>query len=63
MANKEIIPELLQSEVTPENLVSSFKYLSKNKEKCLKEFEKIYQELASAGKEAPSKAILDLIKC
>lgn len=63
LANKEIIPELLQSEVTPENLVSSFKYLSKNKEKCLKEFEKIYQELASAGKEAPSKAILDLIKC
>lgn len=64
LANKPLVPELLQNEVTSEALFKTFtKFTKEDTKLCLKEFDSIHKILKGGGSEKASKAILDLLKC
>lgn len=62
LANKGLLPELLQDEVTPENIHTTFMSLFKqDKEKYLQEFKKIHKSLMSGGSDLAAKEIKEML--
>lgn len=62
LANKELLPELLQDEVTPENIHKIFmSLLEQNQEKYLQEFRKIHASLRAGGSDLAAKEIKEML--
>jgi lipid-A-disaccharide synthase len=62
LANKELLPELLQDEVTPENIHKIFmSLLEQNQEKYLEEFRKIHASLRAGGSDLAAKEIKEML--
>jgi lipid-A-disaccharide synthase len=62
LANKGLLPELLQDEVTPENIHTTFMSLFRqDKEKCLQEFKKIHTSLMAGGSDLAAKEIKEML--
>ena len=62
LANKGLLPELLQDEVTPENIHMTFMSLIKeDKEMYLQEFKKIHTSLMAGGSDLAAKEIKEML--
>jgi lipid-A-disaccharide synthase len=62
LANKGLLPELLQDEVTPENIHTTFMSLFRqDKEKYLQEFKKIHTSLMAGGSDLAAKEIKEML--
>ena len=62
LANTNLLPELVQGEATPRNIFEAYKKFDGEKiNKCLKEFEKIHEELKEGGPKKASEIIVDLL--
>jgi len=61
LAGSAILPELLQHEVTDENLFKAYKDLKNNSNNLLAAFEKIHSELKADGPDTAAKVIADMI--
>lgn len=62
LADTELLPELLQNEVTPENVHTTFmSLLEHNKEKYLQEFKKIHLSLMAGGSDLAAKEIKEML--
>jgi lipid-A-disaccharide synthase len=62
LANKELLPELLQDEVTSENIHKIFmSLLEQNQEKYLEEFRKIHASLRAGGSDLAAKEIKEML--
>ena len=62
LANKGLLPELLQDEVTPENIHTTFMSLFRqDKEKYLQEFKKIHTSLMAGGSDLVAKEIKEML--
>ena len=62
LANTELLPELLQNEVTPENIHTTFmSLLEQNKEKYLLEFKEIHLSLMAGGSDLAAKEIKEML--
>jgi lipid-A-disaccharide synthase len=62
LANKELLPELLQDKVTPENIHTTFMSLfGHNKDKYLQEFKKIHISLMAGGSDLAAKEIKEML--
>ena len=62
LANKELLPELLQDEVTPENIHTTFMSLFRDdRDKYLQEFKKIHISLMAGGSELAAKEIKEML--
>ena len=62
LAGSAILPELLQHEVTDENLFKAYKDLkNNNSNNLLAAFEKIHSELKADGPDTAAKVIADMI--
>jgi lipid-A-disaccharide synthase len=62
LANKELLPELLQDEVTPENIHTTFMSLFRDdRDKYLQEFKKIHISLMAGGSDLAAKEIKEML--
>jgi len=62
LANKELLPELLQDEVTPENIHTTFMSLFRHdRDKYLQEFKKIHISLMAGGSDLAAKEIKEML--
>ena len=62
LANKELLPELLQDEVTPENIHTTFMSLIyRDRDKYLLEFKKIHISLMAGGSDLAAKQIKEML--
>lgn len=62
LANKELLPELLQDEVTPENIHTTFMSLIyRDRDKYLLEFKKIHISLMAGGSDLAAKEIKEML--
>ena len=62
LANKQLLPELLQDEVTPENIHTTFMSLfGQDKDKYLQEFKKIHISLMTGGSDLAAKQIKEML--
>ena len=62
MAEKSILPELLQSEVTEQNLFKAYKNLEESDNQgVLAEFEKIHSELKADGPDTAARVVAEMI--
>ena len=62
LANKELLPELLQDEVTPENIHTTFMSLiCRDRDKYLQEFKKIHISLMAGGSDLAAKQIKEML--
>ena len=62
LANKQLLPELLQDEVTPENIHTTFMSLfGQDKDKYLQEFKKIHISLMAGGSDLAAKQIKEML--
>ena len=62
LANKELLPELLQDEVTPENIHTTFMSLiCRDRDKYLQEFKKIHISLMAGGSDLAAKEIKEML--
>ena len=62
LAKKSILPELLQSEVTEQNLFKAYKNLEgSNNQGVLAEFEKIHSELKADGPDTAARVVAEMI--
>lgn len=62
LADTELLPELLQNEVTPENIHTTFmSLLEHNKEKYLQEFKEIHLSLMAGGSDLAAKEIKEML--
>ena len=62
LANKELLPELLQDEVTPENIHKIFmSLLEQDQEKYLQEFREIHASLMAGGSDLAAKEIKEML--
>ena len=62
LAEKSILPELLQSEVTEQNLFKAYKNLEdRNNQGVLAEFEKIHAELKADGPDTAARVVAEMI--
>ena len=63
LSDQDLLPELLQREVTPKNIFKAYKKFDEDKIKvCLREFEKIHSQLKAGGSEKASTAISEIFK-
>ncbi len=62
LANKQLLPELLQDEVTPENIHTTFMSLfGHDRDKYLQEFKKIHISLMAGGSDLAAKQIKEML--
>ena len=62
LANKNLLPELLQDDVTPENIHKSFMFLyESNQEEYIQEFKRIHLSLMAGGSELAAKEIKEIL--
>ena len=62
LANKQLLPELLQDEVTPENIHTTFISLfDHDRDKYLQEFKKIHISLMAGGSDLAAKQIKEML--
>lgn len=62
LANKNLLPELLQDDVTPENIHKSFMFLHEsNQEEYIQEFKRIHLSLMAGGSELAAKEIKEIL--
>ena len=62
LANKQLLPELLQDEVTPENIHTTFMSLfGHDRDKYLQEFKKIHISLMAGGSDLAAKEIKEML--
>ena len=62
LANQGLLPELLQDEVTPENIHKVFlSLLKQDKEKYFQEFKKIHASLMAGGSDLAAKVIKEIL--
>ncbi|MDC0076537.1 lipid-A-disaccharide synthase [Gammaproteobacteria bacterium] len=62
LANKQLLPELLQDEVTPENIHKTFMSLfGHDRDKYLQEFKKIHISLMAGGSDLAAKEIKEML--
>ncbi|MDA7600914.1 lipid-A-disaccharide synthase [Gammaproteobacteria bacterium] len=62
LANKQLLPELLQDEVTPENMHTTFmSLLDHDRDKYLQEFKKIHISLMAGGSDLAAKQIKEML--
>tara|TARA_B110000116_G_scaffold267588_1_gene280135 strand:+ start:591 stop:1736 length:1146 start_codon:yes stop_codon:yes gene_type:complete len=62
LANRGLLPELLQDEVTPENIHKAFlSLLKQDKEKYFQEFKKIHASLMAGGSDLAAKVIKEIL--
>ena len=63
LSDKDLLPELLQKEVTPKNIFRAYKKLDEARIKiCLQEFEKIHSQLKAGGSRKVSATISEIFK-
>jgi len=63
ISDQGLLPELLQTEVTPKNIFNSYQKFNQDRIKfCLEEFEKIHSQLKAGGSEKASKAIAEMFR-
>ena len=64
LAEKKILPELIQSEVTSYNLLNEFNNLNeKNYQDCIKMFDQIHSKLKSKGPNSAANCIAEMLNC
>ena len=62
LANKNLLPELLQDDVTPENIHKSFMFLyESNQQEYIQEFKRIHLSLMAGGSELAAKEIKEIL--
>ena len=62
LSNKGLLPELLQDEVTPDNIHTTFMSLFReDKERYLQEFKKIHASLMAGGSDLAAKEIKEML--
>ena len=63
ISGQDLLPELLQTEVTPLNIFNSYQKFYQDRIKfCLEEFEKIHSQLKAGGSEKASEAIAEMFR-
>ena len=62
LAKKSILPELLQSEVTEQNIFKAYKNLEEsNNQDVLAAFEKIHSDLKADGPDTAARVVAEMI--
>ena len=61
LAEKEIFPELIQSDVTKYKILEAFNNIDKNREKLLKEIDLIHSLLESDGPQTAARTITQIL--